>query len=324
VCGGEQEQPVGVEKLFGEGADGRQTQRRAHPVDAGQRRPGVGHDGGSPRRGGEVDGGQQRGARYAAEPGGHRGTEDRAVGHEYVHAPVEYRHQPACPFGAGADHPGDEVLAGDRPQARRPVQRYRVEPGRARVVADLRRPVHADPVAALAQARRHRQLDRRGTAAVPDHLHDIHSPRCVFLCDHDRMLRLKVDVKSTAELTIGEVARRFGLAAHVLRHWEAMGLLSPARASGQRRYTDDDLYRIAAVLHAKQAGLSLDQIQQMITSRSPQRRAILCQQRDDLHGRIAAARRALDMVECALDCTHDDLTQCPRYRELVATHLTSG
>lgn len=137
------------------------------------------------------------------------------------------------------------------------------------------------------------------------------------------MLRLKVDMKSTVTgttgLTIGEVARRFGIAAHVLRHWESMGLLSPARVSGQRRYTDDDLYRIAAVVRAKQAGLGLDQIHQMITARSPQRRAILRRQRDELRRRIAVAQQALELVECALDCTHEDITQCPRYRDLV-TH----
>ncbi|WXK67305.1 MerR family DNA-binding transcriptional regulator [Nonomuraea sp. N2-4H] len=37
-------------------------------------------------------------------------------------------------------------------------------------------------------------------------------------------------MKSTPMMAIGEVAARFGLAPHVLRHWEAMGLLSP-RAS---------------------------------------------------------------------------------------------
>ena len=31
------------------------------------------------------------------------------------------------------------------------------------------------------------------------------------------------------EMTIGELAARFGLATHVLRHWEAVGLLGPER-----------------------------------------------------------------------------------------------
>jgi hypothetical protein len=33
------------------------------------------------------------------------------------------------------------------------------------------------------------------------------------------------------EMTIGELAARFGLATHVLRHWEAMGLLTPVASS---------------------------------------------------------------------------------------------
>ncbi|UBU16404.1 MerR family transcriptional regulator [Nonomuraea gerenzanensis] len=47
-------------------------------------------------------------------------------------------------------------------------------------------------------------------------------------------------------MAIGDVAAQFGLAPHVLRHREAMGLLAPARAEGdRRRYSRDDLYRIA-------------------------------------------------------------------------------
>ncbi|HWV26917.1 MAG TPA: MerR family transcriptional regulator, partial [Aeromicrobium sp.] len=46
--------------------------------------------------------------------------------------------------------------------------------------------------------------------------------------------------------SIGEVADRFGIATHVLRHWEDMGLLTPQRdTADRRRYVDDDLVRIA-------------------------------------------------------------------------------
>jgi MerR family copper efflux transcriptional regulator len=49
-------------------------------------------------------------------------------------------------------------------------------------------------------------------------------------------MRVQVDLKST--VAIGDLAARFGLATHVLRHWEEMGLLRPARTSaGRRRYT---------------------------------------------------------------------------------------
>ncbi|WP_301184415.1 MerR family DNA-binding transcriptional regulator [Streptomyces sp. 6-11-2] len=35
-------------------------------------------------------------------------------------------------------------------------------------------------------------------------------------------------------MSIGAVAERFGLPTHVLRHWEAMGLLAPAAAARPR------------------------------------------------------------------------------------------
>lgn len=137
------------------------------------------------------------------------------------------------------------------------------------------------------------------------------------------MVGLKVDLKSTAEVfAIGDIAQRFGLATHVLRHWESMGLLAPSRSSGRRRYTDDDVYRVAAILRAKEAGLSLDQIREMITTTDPAQRAdILRAHHKQLLHRIAATQQALELIDGALTCEHDDFTRCPRYRELVADRI---
>src|SRR5262249_30579296 len=64
-----------------------------------------------------------------------------------------------------------------------------------------------------------------------------------------RTMQVNVHMKSSGELTIGELANRFGLATHVLRHWESMGLLVPGRdRGGQRRYGDGDLARVALIL----------------------------------------------------------------------------
>jgi DNA-binding transcriptional MerR regulator len=47
-------------------------------------------------------------------------------------------------------------------------------------------------------------------------------------------------------LTIGELARRIGVAASALRYWEEVGLLpAPARVSGQRRYSDAAVAQVA-------------------------------------------------------------------------------
>jgi MerR-like DNA binding protein len=68
---------------------------------------------------------------------------------------------------------------------------------------------------------------------------------------HGSTLAVNVHMKSS----IGAVARRFGLAPHVLRHWESIGLLTPARSGGQRRYDESDLARVAVILMSKEAGL---------------------------------------------------------------------
>ncbi|MGH8794771.1 MAG: MerR family transcriptional regulator [Stackebrandtia sp.] len=120
-------------------------------------------------------------------------------------------------------------------------------------------------------------------------------------------------------MTIGEAAARFRLPTHVLRHWESMGLVSPRRHGDRRRYGDDDLYRIAMVINAKRAGLSLDDIGAMYRAADGEsRRTILRQHRDTLRKRIAEVRAALDLVERGIACNHEDITECPNFRRGVA------
>jgi MerR family transcriptional regulator, redox-sensitive transcriptional activator SoxR len=62
-------------------------------------------------------------------------------------------------------------------------------------------------------------------------------------------------------LTIGEVARRSGVASSALRFYEQRGLIGSRRAgSGHRRYPRPVLRRIAFIVFAQRVGLSLDEI----------------------------------------------------------------
>jgi MerR family transcriptional regulator, copper efflux regulator len=127
-------------------------------------------------------------------------------------------------------------------------------------------------------------------------------------------------MKSSAAMTIGEVAGHFGLATHVLRHWETMGLLSPARGTGgRRRYGRSDLYRVAGILLAKEAGLALADIRDILTTADVEkRRKITRRHCDELARRIEEMRAALNLLEGGLSCGYEDITECPNYQSLVA------
>jgi MerR family redox-sensitive transcriptional activator SoxR len=62
-------------------------------------------------------------------------------------------------------------------------------------------------------------------------------------------------------LTIGDVARRSGVASSALRFYEERGLIASQRAgSGHRRYPRAVLRRIAFIVFAQRVGLTLDEI----------------------------------------------------------------
>jgi MerR family redox-sensitive transcriptional activator SoxR len=73
-------------------------------------------------------------------------------------------------------------------------------------------------------------------------------------------------------LTIGEVARRSGVAASALRFYEERGLISSERAgSGHRRYGRPVLRRIAFVVFAQRIGLTLAEIGSELAKLPPDR-----------------------------------------------------
>jgi MerR family transcriptional regulator, copper efflux regulator len=123
-----------------------------------------------------------------------------------------------------------------------------------------------------------------------------------------------VDDRPTATLTIGELASRFGLAPHVLRHWEAMGLLTPAeRVNGRRRYGRAHLIRVGLILRGKQLGMSLAEIRDMLTASDGRgRRAVLHSHLATLERRIAEMQVSKTLVEHVLSCRYEDFTECPQ------------
>src|SRR5919107_1797336 len=73
---------------------------------------------------------------------------------------------------------------------------------------------------------------------------------------------MKVD---DPQLRIGQVAERAGVRVSLIRYYEDVGLLpEPARVSGQRRYDRSVLRRLAVIDVAQRAGLSLEEIKELL------------------------------------------------------------
>ncbi|MHA3915240.1 redox-sensitive transcriptional activator SoxR [Halovulum sp. GXIMD14793] len=123
-----------------------------------------------------------------------------------------------------------------------------------------------------------------------------------------------------AELTIGQVARRTGLAVSAIRYYEAQGLVQSNRnAGGQRRFRKADLRRLSFVIIAQGFGFTIARIRELLENlpdaRTPtesdwnriagtfraeldQRIETLTKLRDSLDGCIGCG--CLSMKKCAL------------------------
>ena len=70
-----------------------------------------------------------------------------------------------------------------------------------------------------------------------------------------------------AELSIGAVSERTGVATSALRYYESEGLIHATRSpGGQRRYARDTIRRVSFVRVAQQVGLTLDEIRDALAS----------------------------------------------------------
>ena len=119
-------------------------------------------------------------------------------------------------------------------------------------------------------------------------------------------------------LTIGETAARSGVATSALRFYEAEGLISSTRTTGnQRRYERSTLRRIALIQAGKAAGISLDEIRDALTAlpgeRTPTKHdweRLSRRWRDDLDRRIATLNALRDRLTGCIGCGCLSLKTC--------------
>ena len=138
---------------------------------------------------------------------------------------------------------------------------------------------------------------------------------------------------TTWPVPIGVAARRAGISARMVRHYESLGLISGvARTdSGYRQYTEADVHALHFIRRSRDLGFSMEEIAELLglwhdrSRASSQVKRIAQQHIDDLSERIAqmqAMQRSLQtLVSC---CKGNDRPDCPILDDLAAGQAPHG
>jgi len=121
-------------------------------------------------------------------------------------------------------------------------------------------------------------------------------------------------------MRIGEVARRAGVRVSLIRYYEEIGVLPEApRVSGQRRYDEPVLRRLAVIDVAQRAGLSLDEIRELLEHgnepMSERLRALAERRLPEIETLIDRAQRVRTWLQAAAGCDCERIDDCVLFDE---------
>jgi MerR family transcriptional regulator, redox-sensitive transcriptional activator SoxR len=121
------------------------------------------------------------------------------------------------------------------------------------------------------------------------------------------------------QLTVGEVARRSGVAVSTLHFYEAKGLIQSFRTSGnQRRYAREVLRRVAIIRVAQRTGMELEGIRKALKSLPRERtpntqdwKKLSANWKNELNERIERLTRLRDQLDGCIGCGCLSMEACP-------------
>ncbi|WP_442932367.1 MerR family transcriptional regulator [Mycolicibacterium sp. 120322] len=115
-----------------------------------------------------------------------------------------------------------------------------------------------------------------------------------------------------ASVRISDLANSLHLEAHVLRHWEDVGLLHPSRsANGYRDYDTEQATRARIIAHCRHAGLSLPVIASLLDRRWPGRAQIINEELQRLRAQERQLRLTRRFLDHVVGCRHSLMERCP-------------
>ncbi|MFZ3120304.1 MAG: Cu(I)-responsive transcriptional regulator [Variovorax sp.] len=131
--------------------------------------------------------------------------------------------------------------------------------------------------------------------------------------------------RSAGPWNIGEAARRSGVSARMVRHYEGLGLLPEvARTeSGYRQYTEADIHTLRFVKRSRDLGFSMEEIAELVGLWHNRRRTSASVKRiaqkhlGDLEQRIADMQAMQRTLSHLVHCCHGDARpDCPILEDL--------
>ncbi|MGL4205354.1 MAG: Cu(I)-responsive transcriptional regulator [Aeromonadaceae bacterium] len=126
-------------------------------------------------------------------------------------------------------------------------------------------------------------------------------------------------------MNIGELAKRSGVSAKMIRHYESLGLLPQPRRSdsGYRQYGEEGIRELLFIRQARELGFALKQIEQLLQLwRDPARassdvKRLAQEQMRELGQKIEQLQRMQQSLAALVSECQGDLTpECPILREL--------
>lgn len=134
-------------------------------------------------------------------------------------------------------------------------------------------------------------------------------------------------------ISIGEMSRRTNVKVPTIRYYEQMGLITaPERSSGnQRRYSKSELQRLSFIKHARDLGLTIDAIRELLElSESPNKSCefadeIASHHLQSVQGKIKQLKKLeKELKRIVSSCDGDTVENCYVIQALANHELSAG
>ena len=111
---------------------------------------------------------------------------------------------------------------------------------------------------------------------------------------------------------IGELSAATGVAVSALRHYDDVGVITPAeRVGGQRRFTRDTVGRVHFVRRAQRFGFSLNEIRDILDETSGRARHLAADKLGALRAQQVELATMIELLEEMMACGCAVVAHCP-------------